>query len=203
MIELSKFEQVLQLYRACLEAIARMNGPEWQVLPDVERQYIEGGAKKLVAHAFTGLAIAREPTTKFTVEEIGFSGPDPASMLVVSRAAVETFSALYLSALNPDNSWRGLMQKHFAKDGLERRAKFTAYREDQFEKQKREIQKVEDLNGEIYLLETSLGIQATDKNGKRKHQQDYGKVIEQLRRAGFGQQTIVEMYGLFSQYAHG
>jgi hypothetical protein len=203
MIDLDKFEQVLQLYLACWEAITHINGAEWQALPDVERQYIDGATKKLLAHAFTGLAIAREPTTKFTVGEIGFGRPDPASMVVVSRATVETFSALYLAALNPDDGWRDLMQKHLAKDGLERRTKFTAYLEDQFDKQKDEIKKVEQLMRQIDILEAHLGIQTTDKNGKRKHQQDYEKVVEKLRRSGFGQQTIVEMYGLFSQYAHG
>ncbi len=191
-MDLESFEKVLWLYVQTTK-LEKLGKHEIDNLTIIERQFIVGASQKLLAHAFTGLAIARNPNIKLTHQDCTHVGLDFASLIVVSRATVETYSVLYLTSLYPDPNWRSLMQKHFKTKGLTNRSKFTAYHPDQFEKQQHERRIIDQLEFEIKALEQKLG--ATDR--------EYTKIKYQLRLAGFGEQTIEEMYGLFSDYAHG
>ena len=65
-MDLDSFEKVLWLYIEATD-LKKLDKFEYGNLTDVERQFILGLREKLLAHALTGLAIARNPSINLTV----------------------------------------------------------------------------------------------------------------------------------------
>ncbi len=184
-MEIREYERLLELY---IEVIKKLNG--LKLGKPQERQFLDGLVKKLLEHLFAILNLARKPNTVLLNKKYTFSDFHSPSMLVISRAIIETYSVLYHTILSVKPTDRELAQTFFELDSLKRRIQFGVYKDQHIQKQKVEMGKVTQLEAKLDKLKSVHGIFPT-------------KVIEQLENAGLGRQTVYEMYSLFSNYVHG
>jgi len=181
-MSVKRFERVLGLYCGAIQTLK-----ETQLTDPVESQYLNGAIGMLL-NAAAALELAREPQTVFGNQpQFQVTAPLAIPLSVIARAAIESYNALFHTVLNPDANLRETMKLFFCVDGLRRRNQYTAYNSEHQEQQRDEIQ-------EMHRLQALLD---------GRNPPPIKLIKDQLPCAGFGVQTVLELYAVLSQYAHG